>query len=297
MRRYITKILLFFLLVAALDLVFGKVCNYMFSHPKGGETKVLQYLVNDCDKDILIMGSSRAHCHYDDKMIEDSLGISCYNAGVEGNGVIMMYGLYKLMKHKPKIIIYDVEPSFDVMEYAEDQNNTRYISVLKFFSTKDVDDILRTLSPMLTLKNKSSLYRYNTRFITVVKDYLRGAPFGHYGFAPAFGEMSEEPVPVEGKLVKVDPTKYSFFERFIESTQKDGVVLLVVASPKYGFEGGSLEPIKRLCSQNDIRFLDYSNDAHFQKLKYFKEPMHMNETGAKEYTSKIIALLQQSNDI
>lgn len=133
MRRYITKILLFFLLVAALDFVFGKVCNYMFSHPKGGETKALQYLVNDCDKDILIMGSSRAHCHYDDKMIEDSLGISCYNAGVEGNGIIMMYGLYKLMKHKPKIIIYDLEPSFDLMEYAEDQNNTRYVSILKFF--------------------------------------------------------------------------------------------------------------------------------------------------------------------
>lgn len=287
MRRYITKILLFFLLVAALDFVFGKVCNYMFSHPKGGETKALQYLVNDCDKDILIMGSSRAHCHYDDKMIEDSLGISCYNAGVEGNGIIMMYGLYKLMKHKPKIIIYDLEPSFDLMEYAEDQNNTRYVSILKFFSSKEVDDILQTLSPMLALKNKSSLYRYNARFITVAKDYLKGAPVGRYGFAPAQGEMSEEPIQAEVKQVKVDSTKYSFFERFIECTKKDGVNLLVVASPKYGFDGGSLEPIKSLCSQNDIRFLDYSNDERFQRLDYFKEPMHMNMKGAILYSSII----------
>ena len=125
------------------------------------------------------------------------------------------------------------------------------------------------------------------RFITVAKDYLKGAPVGRYGFAPAQGEMSEEPIPAEVKQVKVDSTKYSFFERFIECTKKDGVNLLVVASPKYGFDGGSLEPIKSLCSQNDIRFLDYSNDERFQRLDYFKEPMHMNMKGAILYSSII----------
>ena len=288
MRRYITKILLFFLLVAALDFVFGKVCNYMFSHPKGGETKALQYLVNDCDKDILIMGSSRAHCHYDDKMIEDSLGISCYNAGVEGNGIIMMYGLYKLMKHKPKMIIYDVEPSFDVLEYAEDQNNTRYVSVLKFFSGKEVNDILQTLSPELALKNKSSLYRYNTRFITVAKDFVKGKSIGQYGYIPAVGEMKEEPAVIKCDQLNVDSAKYSFFERFIESTQNDGVELLVIASPKYGYDGKSLMPIKDLCAKKNVRFLDYSNDGRFMRLDYFKEPMHLNEKGSRLYSSIII---------
>ena len=288
MKRYIAKIILFFGLVVLIDYVFGQVCQYMFTHPKGGETKALQYLVNDCNRDIVIMGSSRAHCHYDDKMIEDSLSLSCYNAGVDGNGIIMMYGLYKLMRNKPKLIIYDVEPSFDVMEYAGDQNNTRYVSVLKFFSSKEVDSILQTLSPTLALKNKCSLYRYNTRFISVAKDYLKGASVGRYGFAPAYGEMKDEPVPVEGNQAKVDSTKYSFFERFIECTQKDGVELLVVASPKYGFDGESLRPIKDLCIQKNVTFLDFSNDLCFMRLDFFKEPMHMNEKGAHLYSSIIV---------
>ena len=199
----------------------------MFNHPKGGETEAVQYLINDCDKGILIMGSSRAHCHYDDRMIENSLGRTCYNAGVEGNGIIMMYGLYKLMKHKPQMIIYDVEPSFDLMEYSEDQNNTRYISVLKFFTSKDIKEIMHVISPALAIKNQCSLYRYNTRFITIAKDFIMGTPIGQYGFDPAYAEMNEEPVLTKGKQVKVDSTKYYFFERFIDSTRNDGVELLV----------------------------------------------------------------------
>ena len=263
----------------------------MFNHPKGGETEAVQYLINDCDKGILIMGSSRAHCHYDDRMIENSLGRTCYNAGVEGNGIIMMYGLYKLMKHKPQMIIYDVEPSFDLMEYSEDQNNTRYISVLKFFTSKDIKEIMHVISPALAIKNQCSLYRYNTRFITIAKDFIMGTPIGQYGFAPAYGEMNEEPVLTKGKQVKVDSTKYYFFERFIDSTRNDGVELLVFASPKYGCDEGELEPIKTLCSHKNVRFYDFSNDNHFHRLDFFKEPMHMNQMGAEEYTRVILDLL------
>ena len=48
-----------------------------------------------CDKsvdDILIFGSSRAVHHYNSSMIEDSLGMSCYNCGDDGNGIILSYG-------------------------------------------------------------------------------------------------------------------------------------------------------------------------------------------------------------
>lgn len=295
MKRYIVKIFLFFGLVVLIDYVFGQVCQYMFSHPKGGETRNLHYLVKECDRDIVVMGSSRAHCHYDDKMIEDSVGLTCYNAGVEGNGIIMMYGLYKLMEHKPQMIIYDVEPSFDCLEYAEDQHNTRYVSVLKFFKGDVVDEILAQVSPSLVYKNKSNLYRYNTRFITVAKDFLRGSGIKQYGFDPALGEMSEEPVHNEEKKHNVDETKVHFVKKFIEETSKDGVKVIFVASPKYGYDGNSLEPIKKVCKQAGIPFFDYSDDERFKRLDFFKEPMHMNENGAREFSSMIIDLLSTNN--
>lgn len=292
MKRFIIKTLLFFLLVLVIDFSFGLACRYMFSHSKGGETQALNYLVKDCDKDIIIMGSSRAHCHYDDKMIEDSLGASCYNAGVEGNGIIMMYGLYKLMEHKPKLIIYDVEPSFDFLEYSEDQQNTRYVSVLKFFNADVVDEILGEVSPSLVYKNKSNLYRYNTRFITVAKDYLRSSKMPEYGFEPAYGEMKEEPVQKEPHENKIDSTKVHFLRKFMTEARKDGVELVFIASPKYGYNGSDLSIVAELCDEYGLKFYDFSAEKSFQRLDYFKEPMHMNVTGAEGFSHVIIRLLQ-----
>ena len=73
----------------------------------------------------MTMGSSRCVCHYDDKLLSDSLGINAVNVGNKGNGIILMYGRYHVIpkNHKPKILIYDVEPAFDIIEYEEDDNN------------------------------------------------------------------------------------------------------------------------------------------------------------------------------
>lgn len=289
MKKFILKIVLFVILFIALDVTFGLVCGYMYRNAKGGTTKALNYLIQDCDKDILVMGSSRAHCHYDDKMIEDSLGLSCYNTGVEGNGIIMMYGLYKLMEHKPRIILYDVEPSFDIYEYSDDQNNTRYISTLKFYNTEVVRDIIRQIDPSLVYKNLCNFYRYNTKFITVAKDFFVTSTIKPYGFEPAFGEMVKEPDPnAEKSELKIDSTKIKFFEQFIQETKKDNIELIVIASPKYGYDGVTLQPVKDLCKNNTVLFYDYSNEESFRKMELFKEPMHMNKRGATAFSKKII---------
>ncbi len=292
MKKFIIKLALFASLVIVLDVTFGLVCSYMFQHAKGGDTKSLNYLIQDCDKDILVMGSSRAHCHYDDQMIEDSLGISCYNTGVEGNGIIMMYGLDKLMAHKPRIILYDIEPSFDIYEYSDDQKNTRYISTLKFYNNGEVRDIVRQIDPSLVYKNLCNFYRYNTKFITVAKDFFLASPIKPYGFEPAFGEMVKEPESTEKNELKIDSQKYHFFERLIDETNRDGVHLIVIASPKYGYDGASLEPIKQLCAQKGVPFFDYSNEECFQQLCLFKEPMHLNKTGATLFTRLVISKIK-----
>lgn len=46
-------------------------------------------------------------------------------------------------RYSPKVIIYDVEPSFDINVYAEDGNNTRYIGWLRpYVSDPDVSNII-----------------------------------------------------------------------------------------------------------------------------------------------------------
>ena len=59
-------------------------------------------------------------------MISDSLGVSCYNAGESGCGIILAYGrlLMILERYTPKAIIYEVTPDFD---YLDGKDNHKYL--------------------------------------------------------------------------------------------------------------------------------------------------------------------------
>lgn len=144
MKKFIAHTLLFFFIVAVIDFVFGQGCDYLFEHSKGGDTYRINHAILEEDYEMLIMGSSRACHHYNPQLLEDSLGIKVYNLGVDGSGVIMMDGFYRLLtqRYTPKYIIYELTPSFDFQQYSGDSNNTRYLSQLKpYYKNKCISKI------------------------------------------------------------------------------------------------------------------------------------------------------------
>ena len=97
-------------------------------------------------EDVILMGSSRASHHYVTQIITDSLGLICFNAGQDGNGIIMQYGRWKMIseRYAPKVLIYDITPVFDLME----NDNMTYIDHLKpFCSDGEVKDYVAELFP------------------------------------------------------------------------------------------------------------------------------------------------------
>ena len=65
MKKYITNILLFFAIVAMIDLCIGYFGDYLQAHAKGGVTmRINDIAMKDCH-DVVVLGSSRAHHHYD----------------------------------------------------------------------------------------------------------------------------------------------------------------------------------------------------------------------------------------
>ncbi len=77
---------------------------------------------------------------------------------------------------------------------------------------------------------------------------------------------------------------------FIKDVVDKSIPLLIVVSPKYGTSGSEvLQPIKVICTEYDIPFVDYFSDKEFMSHKeWFKEPMHLNEEGSREYTSRLV---------
>ena len=290
MKKYLLKIVLFFGIVVVVDFCFGKTCEWLQLHAKGGQMKCITQAALVQESDIIIMGSSRANHHYVSSVLADSLRLSVYNAGVDGNGIVLASGLYAMMtsRYTPKVIIYDVEPAFDINVYSEDGNNTRYLGGLRpYFANDKVRDIITRVDPVERYKDISSMFRFNSKVFDLVKDQFVVGGYVEDGFVPLQGAMTKEPeIKSKGEPSQTDPMKLEFFEEFVAELSKSDTRLIVTASPKYGAVTSEVfDPVKEICNKYGVEFWDYYCAPEFQKREFFKEQMHLNEAGAIYYTA------------
>ena len=236
MKRFIINILVFFVLVAAIDLCVGLVGDYFQSHAKGGNTHKTNDLVTKEKHDILIFGSSRACHHYDAPFLSDTLGMDVYNAGYDGNGVVLSYGLLLLVleRYQPKLIVFDVEPSFDINKYAADNGNKRYINTLKpYYKNVGVASLIKVVSEEEYYKNYSGMMRYNTTIISKTLDYIGGSTIANNGYVPMNGIYTGTPEKKNRRPPAVDAFKLDCFSKMLALVKSKNVPIMVVVSPKY----------------------------------------------------------------
>ena len=291
MKRYLLKIILFFSLVLAIDLAVGGIGDYLQAHAKSGESGRVNYFTMKQDYDIIIFGSSRAHHHYDTPFMRDSLGLDVYNAGFDGNGIVLAYGLLELIleRYRPNLIIFDVEPTFDINVYEKDNNHVRYLSFLKpYYRHTAIGNIIKDVSLEEWYKVHSGMIRYNSNLITMIMDYKvnRG---NNNDFIPLYGVYEGDPIVEGNKQNDIDFFKLSYLEKMILLSKNNNVPIVFVASPKYSKERSCFQPVKDICKKHNIQFWDfYSEEAFMSHKEWFKEPMHLNNIGARQF-SKIVS--------
>ena len=292
MKKFLLKMGLFFLALIVVDRSLGLVFAYMGEHAKGGYVGHHIYITDRTDEDILIFGSSRAIHHYNPQILTDSLGMTCYNCGQDGNGIILFYGLWQMIQERyhPKMIIYDVNSTFDIYE---GESNQRYLGWLRAdYDRPRIKPIFATIDPTEKYKMLSMLYRYNSKFMQNITDFVHPI-FGieGNGFLPLQGDMDtlkirdkqEEPI-----VQQVDSIKLSFINKLIDETK--GAELVLVVSPSwYEPDASVYMPVKELCEKRSIRLLDYSdNEKYVHHNEWFKDGLHLNARGADEFTRDLI---------
>lgn len=84
---------------------------------------------------------------------------------------------------------------------------------------------------------------------------------------------------------QIDTIKLKYVRRFLSKAQ----TIILVASPKFEANSSSVfEPIKNICSEYNIPFVDYyAGNIISRDKNYFNDPMHMNKNGARMF-SKVI---------
>ena len=302
MTKFVKKILLLFALMAIIDIASGFCFEFLKSHAKGGDTHKNYYISEQCCDDILILGSSRAARHYDPQVLEDSLGMSCYNCGEPGCGIITAYARYGMieLRHKPKLVIYEVSPLYD---YIILDDNSKYLGRVRQYADKpSVKQMFIELGDDLEYARLWSNMYINNSFIffffldNVISDG------NDKGFKPLLGILKTD--AQEGERAnndwQIDSVKLSYLEKLIFNLQKDNVGLCFMVSPRYISEKNARKQesdyfvLASLCRQYGVPFINHTYmEGISDKHELFQDYGHMNKDGAKRYSEAIVADLKQ----
>lgn len=286
MKKFISYIVLFFVIVCIVDFGFGKAVDKLCSTAKDGEKSKIYYIANKMDEDVVIMGSSRAYRHYVPHVLEDSIKMSVYNAGCSNMGIVCNYGLYKAFKktHTPKTIIYEVYYT----DFAEGDITTYLDNLRLLKNDKDICEYIASFSSDDRWKMYSSLYCYNTKWIYIVQENIKSSMTLDKGYAPDKGKLTYKPEKPKNEY-KIDSLKIRTFKDFIKEVSNDNTSLILTVSPLYYGDNFSwIEWARDIASDFNIPFYDYSRDElFFENNELFYDQIHLNEEGSILFSQKI----------
>ncbi|MCD8302722.1 MAG: hypothetical protein LUC44_06865 [Prevotellaceae bacterium] len=288
MKKLFIRLGILALIMLACDFAVGFVGARLVENAKGGDTKRKRYIACEVNADVLVFGSSRAFHHYDPGILGEELGMSVYNCGFDGNGIICAYGFYEMItwRYCPKVILYEVTSSFD----TNIGDNNKYLWNLRYFYDSEcIDSIFWNVEGTERYKMISRMYRFNSALPQLVMDNLHPLHDDNKGYRPMDREMKTEAKPIEiQEAHEFDRLKLYYLERLINDS-KGKTKLIFTVSPCYKkTDDRELEPVRELCDKYGIPLLNHSTDTAFnRKRDFFYDGAHMNRRGATEYSKMI----------
>jgi len=294
MKKFIIKVFLFGIAMYLIDILCGYMFSNMITHTKKGNFGRSNYICNMTNEDILVFGSSRAIHHYNPKLFIDSLSMSCYNCGQDGNGSILNYGRLHMVseRYQPQIIIYDVS-RFDLLV----SDNHAFLGWLKaYYNRNGIPTIFNSIDKTEYWKMKSSMYQFNSKFIQLISDYIQPSDDSKtQGFRPLKGTMDTMKIKKDKNehfQYKFDNVKIDYFKKLIYLCPKTKYVI-VVSPSWYGEDSTLYQPIKEICRKKGIVYIDFSNNKKYiHNNAYFIDGSHLNAAGANEFTKDLIHILK-----
>ena len=298
MKKFLVDILIFFGIVAVVDMAAGKVFWYLQTKA-GGRTGAEYYACKESNEDVIIMGSSRASHHYVPSVIADSLGLSCFNAGQDGNGIVMQYGRWKMISERyvPKLVIYDITTFYDL----DENDNMTYIDRLKPFSDdKEVSGYVSDVFPLERLKLMSRMYRYNYKFMEMVADCRLSKVEKNKGYFPLEGQIKPKAAErsrqnVTPKNLRYDEVKLHYLEQLAKDCNQRGTKLVFVVSPAFYDKMNTealYEPVREISERNGAQCLLFVNKDYSLHEEWFKDSQHLNDEGARVFTLDLTRMIE-----
>jgi len=294
------RLFLFFFIVFVLDFVTGSLLRHYYFAQKAGSQYRTNYSIDKANADIMIFGSSRAVYHYIPTIFEESLNMSCYNAGSLDQHILYHYAVFKsvLKRHIPRIVVLDVTSE----EFKRNKQSYDKLSILlPFYNTHpEVRTVIDLRSPYEKIKLMSKTYPFNSSLLMIAggnTKYFAERKQDIKGYIPLKKIWKDPIVNSPFPDYEVDNMKLSFFEKILQDCIKNNIRLYLVHSPEYFIhenEDRSLKFVEKLAQKYCIKFMDFTNDPLFTNdPSLFNDPYHLNSKGAKMLSRRIAENLVQ----
>lgn len=255
------------------------------------------FTVEKVDADVVVIGSSKASHHYVPQMLEDSLGMTAYNCGQDGcfflyqNCIINMI----LDRYTPKMILWDIQPgSFAGEDYSLEYQNMRYLSPYYPANTW-AESYINSESPKMRYRMMSRMFAFNSKVLNYVFPLVTHSSVTENGYLPL--DTDGYLYPEMGKQAEIEEvvnrTYLDLLDKTMKRCKEKGVELRMYISPAFTQKSAlttvAEEEIGSVAICNNVSFTNaHSDDSFMQDATLFKDACHLNDKGAKLYTTRVI---------
>lgn len=244
--------------------------------------------------DVLILGPSTANHHYNCRIIEDSLGLSCYNAGRDGQNIIYNAMVLEgfLARCTPKLVVVDV---------ANSSLSDAWMSSLNDFNCyygflQPIDDNIDSIGgPLDRFKRLSSIYRYNKTW-----EWLLNARFAKTA------EDLDGYRPLEVKVIKglkatnaagqfqMAEKCHHYLNKIIDVCKEKNVKILFAISPTLIIdEGNFAKDVNDVLQCKGLKLMNWNGDTTFTNHpELFYDKTHLNAKGAEVFTTEFVGKMK-----
>lgn len=290
---------LILLIVVGFDVLVGAVSGKLIKEvPDVGvnQTNTAQALFSR-DADVLILGSSRANHSFDCRIMKDSLGMSCYNAGRDGQNIIydaMVFFSY-VERHVPKILILDIASAMMDESWFENLHDMNCYYGLSNPLDSIIDENAKWTD---RLKLKSNLYRYNNTWQWLLNAYMAESKEDLDGYRPMPVNAKSNFMASfqETKTFAPDKRCVVYLDRIKDFCEKKKIHFILTYSPSLvvSRKGGVEEWIEVYAKSNNLVYYDYGKDPFFyERPDLFYDMTHLNAGGAVVFTQKFVEKLKK----
>ena len=300
MKRFLLSILFILGGLFIVDRLGGMAMHWVNQHTHDVSGPKIKYLINDVHEDILLMGTSRCDVHYVPSIIQDTLGMSVYNGGIDATKNIFAH--YLILNHilkcyHPKLICLEVmNNDFEVMD--DSFSSITYFA--PYFGQNEQADSVFRLADLYYKYQISHLYRYNAKAVSNIAGLLINRNTSDdNGYFP-----NPEPLHCPDHLEhlntpdQIDSLKLQYIQRFIDLCHSKQIPLVFTISPMYKEIGDDYyDVIKAIAERNGVPVLDYHTKGLFiEHPEYFRDDLHLWDKSARIYSSIFAADLKRLID-